>query len=239
MKESHLRTVFANFVIIVVLALSFAIVFVASSPQNEGTQVVNSAIYEGNNKSNKVALMFNVYQNADIVQEIANIFDEYGFKTTFFVGGSWASKNQNTLLKLATSGFEIGNHGYLHRDHAKLNLEQNIDEIRLTERVINSILSPINDYKVAKLFAPPSGSIGDKMFKACEELDYKVIMWTIDTIDWRDQDVELIYSRAIRDLKAGNLILMHPTEFTLKALPRILDYILSQGLEPDIVSNVI
>ncbi|MDE5601104.1 MAG: polysaccharide deacetylase family protein, partial [Clostridia bacterium] len=145
----------------------------------------------------------------------------------------------NTLLKLSSSGFEIGNHGYLHRDHAKLTHKQNIDEIALTERTIDSVLGALPDYANCKLFAPPSGSLGSAMFDACKELDYKVIMWTRDTIDWRDHDANVIYERAIRDIKAGDLILMHPTDCTVEALPRILQYIKSAGLSADTVSNVI
>lgn len=77
------------------------------------------------------------------------------------------------------------------------------------------------------------------MFDACKQLEYKVIMWTRDTIDWRDHDADIIYQRAIRDIKAGDLILMHPTDQTVAALPRILDYIKSVKLSADVVSNVI
>jgi len=49
-------------------------------------------------------------------------------------------------------------------------------------------------------------------------------MWSKDTIDWRDKDSELCYSRATKNAKSGELILMHPTEHTLKALPNIINY---------------
>lgn len=239
MKESQFRTFCANFVIISVLLLSFGVAFAAAYPFDEEVKTVNNAIYEGNKDGGSVALMFNVYENKENVLEIARILEEYGFNATFFVGGSWVAKNQNAILQLATAGFEIGNHGYLHRDHAKLDLDQNKNEIRLTQRLVDSILCDLPEYSNCKLFAPPSGSMGNAMFQACEMLGYKVIMWTRDTIDWRDHDADLIYERAIRDIKAGDLILMHPTDCTVEALPRILKYIKDGGLKADIVSNVI
>ena len=57
----------------------------------------------------------------------------------------------------------------------------NEDEILVTQKLIDSALSSLPDYQNCKLFAPPSGSIGNKMFEACKKLDYKVIMWTRDT----------------------------------------------------------
>lgn len=239
MKESHFRTFCANFVIVSVLLMTFGIAFVASYPKDVQSKAVNNAIYQGNENGGSVALMFNVYENKDNVLSIATILEKYGYNATFFVGGSWVAKNQTTLLKIATAGFEIGNHGYLHRDHARLSYDDNKKEIRVTERLVDGMLSSLPKYQNSHLFAPPSGSIGDNMFKACEDLGYKVIMWTRDTIDWRDHDVQVIYNRAIKDIKSGDLILMHPTDCTVEALPMILDYIKSLGLKADTVSNVI
>ena len=211
----------------------------AAYPVEEKIEQVNNAVYNGKTDCGKIALTFNVYERADNVAKIAEILDEYGFKSTFFVGGCWAAKNGDTLLKLASSGHEIGNHGYSHLDHAKLSRKRNEEEIRITEKVIDSPLSSLPDYANSKLFAPPSGSMSNAMFDACKELGYTVIMWTRDTIDWRDHNPDLIFERATKNLKAGDIILMHPTDATVASLPRILEYIKSQNLKADIVSNVI
>lgn len=239
MNEIRFRNFYANFVIVAMLLCVFAVSFVIAYPTDNVVEQVNNAIYNGNKDSGKVALTFNVYERTDNVEKIADILSQYGVKATFFVGGSWCAKNGNTLLKLASAGFEIGNHGYSHRDHAKLNLSANMDEIRMAERMIDSNLSTLPGYTNSKLFAPPSGSMSNAMFEACDTLDYKVIMWSKDTIDWRDHDEELIYTRATKDLKSGDIILMHPTDATVSALPKILDYIISNGLYADTVSNVI
>jgi predicted xylanase/chitin deacetylase len=222
-----------------ILLLVFGVSFVAAYPVEEKIEQVNNAVYNGKTDCGKIALTFNVYERADNVAKIAEILDEYGFKSTFFVGGCWAAKNGDTLLRLASSSHEIGNHGYSHLDHAKLSRKRNEEEIRITEKVIDSSLSSLPDYANSKLFAPPSGSMSNAMFDACKELGYTVIMWTRDTIDWRDHNPDLIFERATKNLKAGDIILMHPTDATVAALPRILEYIKSQNLVADTVSNVI
>lgn len=239
MSETRFRNFCANFVIVSILLLVFGVSFVAAYPIEAKAEQVNNAVYNGKPDSASVAFMFNVYERTDNVMKIAEILDEYGFKSTFFVGGCWAAKNGDTLLQIASRGHEIGNHGYSHQDHAKLDKQRNVEEIRVTERIIDSYVSSLPDYKNSKLFAPPSGSMSSAMFDACKELGYTVIMWTHDTIDWRDHNAELIYERATKNLHAGNLILMHPTDATVRALPRILEYIKSQNLKADIVSNVI
>ena len=238
MKNTKYVATISNAVIIIVLVLSFTVAYIAAG-NRESASLASKAIYKGNETTNSVALMFNVYEHTDNVNKIMAIFEEYGYLTTFFVGGIWVSKNANTIVKMHSSGFEIGNHGYLHRDHANLNYDENIKEIRLTGRLASEILKDFDDYKGMSLFAPPSGSIGEAMMKAADDLGYKVIMWTRDTIDWRDHDENLIFTRATHDLTAGELILLHPTDATVSALPRILDYIKIVGLTADIVSNVI
>ena len=226
-----------NLLILSILA-SVMLVAVYATDTPKGVETT-SAIYNGNQNCGRVAFMFNVYENTETALNIAKLLVEHGFCATFFVGGKWVERNPNALLSLYNMGMEIGNHGYLHRDHRLLSLQKNVDEILLTERLVDAHLKAFPNYANSKLFAPPSGSVGEDMFSACDNLGYKVIMWTRDTIDWRDHDADLIYQRAIKDIQAGDLVLMHPTDATLSALPQILEYIKSVGLKADTVSNVI
>jgi peptidoglycan/xylan/chitin deacetylase (PgdA/CDA1 family) len=102
----------------------------------------------------------------------------------------------------------------------------------LTESVIQAFCSVKTN-----LFAPPSGSFSGDTALACADLGYKMIMWSKDTIDWRDSDSELVANRATKNLQNGDLILMHPKEHTLKALPKILDFYNSQGFSVVTVSE--
>ena len=236
-SKSKVKPLITNLLILSILA-SVMLVAVYATDAPKGAETT-SAIYNGNQNCGRVAFMFNVYENTETALNIAKLLVEHGFCATFFVGGKWVERNPNALLSLYNMGMEIGNHGYLHRDHRLLSLQKNVDEILLTERLVDAHLKAFPNYANSKLFAPPSGSVGEDMFSACDNLGYKVIMWTRDTIDWRDHDADLIYQRAIKDIQAGDLVLMHPTDATLSALPQILEYIKSVGLKADTVSNVI
>ena len=83
-------------------------------------------------------------------------------------------------------------------------------------------------YKM-ELFAPPSGSFSKTTLKVSKGLNYKTIMWSKDTIDWRDSDENLIISRATKNIKSGDFILMHPKTHTLNALGKIIDIINEKG----------
>lgn len=188
-------------------------------------------VYAGNTNQNKVSFMVNVYQNEDCVLDMMDIFDAYKVKATFFVGGCWAVKHLDVVEQIYSRGFEIGNHGFHHKDHDKLSFDANAQEIKACHDVVFK-----NIGVEMTLFAPPSGAYNKTTVDAAESLNYKTIMWTHDTIDWRDQNEDLIFKRATKDLSNGDLVLMHPTPKTVLALTKILAYAINNGFEPTTVS---
>ncbi len=193
----------------------------------------NDNLYSGGSEqSGEVCLMFNVYESAENVHKILDILDEYGAKATFFIGGSWADDNVDGVREIFSRGHELGSHGYFHKDHATMSYEANLEEIRPSVKLLEMIC-----LEKITLFAPPSGSFAENTLTACKTLGLNVIMWSRDTIDWRDKDVNLIYERATKNLKAGEFILMHPKDVTVTALPKILQYIGDNGLKTGVVSQ--
>ena len=196
------------------------------------TSAVSGVYYNGDTSKNNVTLMINVYWGTEYLDDMLEIFDNYNVKTTFFIGGTWAVLNEDYLTKIYEIGHELANHGYHHKDHDKLDEQGNLNEISTTHKIVKELLGV-----EMNLFAPPSGAY-DKLTVSCaEQLGYHTIMWTRDTIDWRDHDADLIYNRAIKNAKGGDLILMHPTEATVKALPRIIEYYQSNDFNLTTVSQ--
>lgn len=219
----NLHRQFINFLIVIMLVVVSTLAVLGVSLSTTSS-FINGVYYSGNTDSNKISLMINVYWGTEYLDGMLEILDKYDVKTTFFVGGTWAVKESDMLQKIYNAGHEIGNHGYSHKDQDKLNREQNKNEILTTHTLVNDLIGVNMD-----LFAPPSGAYNKTTVEVATELGYKTIMWTRDTIDWRDKDEEIIYSRAIKDAKGGDLILMHPTACTLLALERIIVSLQGEG----------
>ncbi len=227
----NLHRQFINFLIIIMLVV-VSMLAVLGVGLSTTSSVINGVYYSGNTESNKISLMINVYWGTEYLDDMLEILDRYEVKTTFFVGGTWAVKESDMLKKMYDAGHEIGNHGYSHKDQDKLNREQNKNEILTTHTLVNDLIGVNMD-----LFAPPSGAYNKTTVEVATELGYKMIMWTRDTVDWRDKDEEVIYKRAIKDAKGGDLILMHPTACTLIALERIIVSLQEQGFVLTTVSE--
>lgn len=196
------------------------------------TTAVSGVYYNGDTTKNDVTLMINVYWGTEYLDDMLEILDNYNVKTTFFIGGTWAVLNEDYLTKIYESGHELANHGYHHKDHDKLDEAGNLNEISTTHKIVKELAGVEMD-----LFAPPSGAYDSLTVTCAEQLGYHTIMWTRDTIDWRDHDSNLIYSRAVKNAKGGDLILMHPTEATVEALPKIIEFFQANNFNLTTVSE--
>ena len=227
MKKSLVKV---NIVIVLMFAVLIAIA--VSNAKTISVQADSRVIYSGDTSKNNVSFMINVYQGEEQVKDILDILDIYKVKTTFFVGGTWAVKNIELVREIYTRGHELGNHGFYHKDQDILDFDDNVKEINMCHQVVSKNLGI-----EMNLFAPPSGAYDITTVDAATSLEYSTIMWTRDTIDWRDQDADLIYRRAIKDMANGDLILMHPTKKTVEALTNILSTTINNGFNPTTVSN--
>ena len=218
---------FISIVVNLVLCLVVGCVCIVGFGSGGAEQVASNgeSVYYRAKNACGVSLMFNVYENTENVYKILDILDEYSAKATFFMGGCWADDNIDCVREVAFRGHEVGSHGYFHKDHSKLNYSQNLAEIRPSIKLLEAMLN-----RQITLFAPPSGAYCTATVTAAEALNLKTIMWSRDTIDWRDSDVSLIYNRATKNLSNGEFILMHPKDVTVQALPKILEYMKNNSL---------
>lgn len=221
-KEKIFISVISNLILGCLVTLIFVSCFFAKKTEGisqTANSEYNGTIYAGDKNSNNVSLIINVYWGNDYLETMLEILDKHSVKATFFVGGTWVKENVELLKKIYTKGHEIGSHGHKHKEQGKLDYTSNLTEIQTCHEIVKDILGIDME-----LFAPPGGSYNSNTIKACEFLKYKTIMWTRDTIDWRDHNTSLIYNRAVTNMCGGDLILMHPTKNTAEALSNIIEY---------------
>ena len=230
---SRFTTKIASNLVLSVLVLTIGVLCLAPMEKSVMVEGEETKIYRSAGENGKgVSLMFNVYWGTDEVYKILDVLEMYSAKATFFIGGCWADDNVDCLREIYAKGHEIGNHGYFHKSHDMLSVSQNQQEIVTCNRFIELSIG-----EAPTLFAPPSGAYGNDMLTACQALKMTTILWSKDTIDWRDEDRTLIYQRATKNVQKGDFILMHPMAETVAALNDILTYYKNNGLETVTVSD--
>lgn len=184
-----------------------------------------------------IALTFDDGPHPRYTPQILEILEEYGITATFFVIGINAVNYPTAMQKLIDSDCEIGNHTYNHHrlDKGK---EKCIAEIQKCEE---QIIGHINSD--SKLLRPPQGKLNAETISAANDLDYNIILWSIDTLDWDHNSPQNIAKLVSSSVKGGDIILMHDYisggSPTCEALRIIIPDLLSKGYEFVTISELI
>lgn len=175
-------------------------------------------------KSKKmIALTFDDGPNYN-TSKVIDVLNKYDIKATFFVLGSRAINNKDILKKMADSGMEIGNHTYNHLLLTKYDENKIRSEIEDTSEVIYSTTK-----KRPKLLRPSYGSVNNKIKKVA---NMPIIIWDIDTLDWKYHNSKRITSRVVNKVRDGDIILMHDIySASLNALSNIIPILQDNGYE--------
>ncbi len=193
-------------------------------PEISMDELPPAPIYRGHPDKNMVALLINVAWGAEYIPSMLNTLKENHVKATFFVDGSWAKANVDYVKMIKEQGHVIGNHAYNHPDMSRLSGQQINEQLTRTNEIIEAITGDI-----PKWFAPPSGSYSDQVVEIAAKQDLETILWTTDTIDWKNPSVSVMMNRVMSNVHPGATILMHPTASVAKGLDSLISGIQNKG----------
>lgn len=217
-----------------ILCLVAVLYFYDGSISAVDGEISTTPYYQGEKGKNAVAFAMNVDWGTEYIPDILSLFEEKDIKITFFLTGRWCQENPDTAKAIYSQGMEIGNHGLKHKSPNAMSYEENKADIQEAEAIINNTLGI-----KTMLFAPASGEIQEQVLKAATELGYKTILWSADTIDWQKPEPDVMTQRVLDKAEDGAIVLMHPTENTLTALPQMIEGLKEKGLEIVPVSTLL
>ena len=191
-------------------------------------------VYQGNTGKKVAAITVNVDWGEEYIPGMLEVFKKYDAKVTFFVTGQWAEKNPELLKKMHKAGDNIQNHGYKHLHFNSISSSEANNQIKKAEEVINKIVDQKTSY-----FAPPYGEYNKQLLTVTSDMNYYLIMWSVDTIDWQKPAPETIIKRVVNKVHNDAIILMHPTDPTLKALPGMLDQLKAEGYKMVTIDKIL
>lgn len=193
------------------------------------------AIYNG--APNKmVALTFDAtYGDNNQIHKILKTLRDNNIKATFFLSGIWLINYPHLVREIVKEGHEIGNHSYTHPHMTQITLEEVNNQVIRTDALIRNITG-----KTPYLFRPPYGEYNQAILNELASLGYVTIMWTIDTVDWKNPGVDQIISRVVNNVEPGAIVLMHQdSSQSAEALPEIISQLKDLGYSFGTVTQVL
>jgi probable sporulation protein (polysaccharide deacetylase family) len=197
-------------------------------------QLGAAPIYRGNPHKPMVSFMINVAWGNEYLPLILDTLDKHHVKATFFLDGSWLKKNVITAKQIMDRGHELSNHAYSHKNMSQLSKSQAYQEISKTEKLLSEELQVKNRW-----FAPPSGDFDKETVEVAQSMKLNTVLWTLDTVDWRNPSPQSIVQKIHTKVDNGFLILMHPTRSASNALDGMITSIKNKGLYIGTVSEVL
>lgn len=163
--------------------------------------------------------------------KIVNTLVKYDSKATFFLVGNKIEKYAKTMDVLVKNGMDIGNHTYSHKELTKLSDKEILKEIDLTNEVI------YNKTGIKPMFLRPSYGAMNKRIKKLSTMP--IIIWNIDTLDWKYHNSNKIKDKILKYVSDGDIILMHDTYVaTLNAIEMVIPELKKQGYKIVSVSEL-
>ncbi len=160
--------------------------------------------------------------------EVLNVLEHEHTPATFFVIGEELRYFSSSTEREIRDGFVIGDHTETHPMLAQLTAHDQHEELFEQAARIELLGAPR-----PRLFRPPYGSFNTTTFHLLHQMRMLMVLWSVDTEDYRQPGVEVIVQRALEGAKPGAIILMHDAggdrSQTIAALPTIIRTLRRRG----------
>jgi len=164
-------------------------------------------------------------------QEIVDCLKENDARATFYVLGCNINGYKKAMKNAHKIGCEIGNHSYNHKILSTISADDVKTQMKDTDAKIEKVIG-----EKAVTMRPPGGGVN----KTVQEVVGKpVILWSIDTLDWKHRNTQKTISSVMNNVKDGDIILMHDIhEPTKRAALYLIPALKKQGYQLVTVSEL-
>jgi peptidoglycan-N-acetylglucosamine deacetylase len=178
--------------------------------------------------SGPVALTFDDGPHATYTPQVLDVLAGRHARATFFVVGQQVAARPELLIRTAREGHIIANHSWAHERLPGLSDSQIASTLTRTSDLIQQLTG-----HRPPLMRPPYGAIDGRVARVVGSVGLLPVLWDIDTSDYAGIGPDEIVRRALSQLHAGAVVLLHDgvarSGDTVAALPRIIDEARARG----------
>jgi peptidoglycan/xylan/chitin deacetylase (PgdA/CDA1 family) len=168
------------------------------------SQVYGRTFIGVNHQSRLLALTYDDGPSETWTPRLLEVLARHNVRATFFMVGRYAAQLPEIARAVAAAGHAIGNHTYTHPNLIFCSSGQVQAQLDECDRVLTNVVG-----EHSKLFRPPFGGRRPDVLKMAREHGFVPVMWSVSSHDWNASPAEEIERKITRQLRGGDVILMH------------------------------
>ncbi|MCY4455888.1 MAG: polysaccharide deacetylase family protein [Chloroflexi bacterium] len=162
---------------------------------------------------------------------VLDLLDAYGAPATFFVLGLNATRYPEIVERMVAAGHEAENHTFDHIWLDKAPRDLFVSQVTAADDALHAAAGGRVD-PIACL-RPPYAAMNEHTRGLAAELGKSIVLWSVDTQDWRRPGEDQIASHVLSNARPGAIILMHDgggeRSQTVAALDAVLEGLTGRG----------
>ena len=185
--------------------------------------------------SRLLALTYDDGPNDPYTWRMMEVLERHDVKATFFLLGSFVQQKPDIARALVAAGHAIGSHTW---DHPNLIFASSAETRRQLQRTRQAIIDATG--VDPRIFRPPFGGRRPSSLRIARQLGLQPVMWSVTCYDWKAKSADEIVAHADRQIRGGDVILLHDGEYhrigvdrsrTVEATDRILARYRAEGYD--------
>ena len=225
--------IYSYLIVLSTVVVLFFTAEVLSESNNIETLTTSTEILEENNTiinrfntdKKEIAITINCIDSDKNIEDILNILEKNNVNASFGIYGEWIKKYPEITKRINDSGNSIIALSDKYRDISNLEYEEITKEISESINKINTLLN-----KKINLIRCPYGKYSENIIKIAEQRNYKIIGWSIDTLDYQGLEANVIWDNVKNKITNGDIILMNSnSENIIEELDLIINSIKQRG----------
>jgi len=179
-----------------------------------------------------------------LTPRVLDLLDAAGVKATFFCIGERVQRHPALAREILARGHELQSHSQCHRHtFSLLGPKGYARELLAAQRSFEEVTGV-----TPRLFRAPAGLRNVFLAPVLHRLGLELVSWTSRGYDTRERDPERVLHRLTRQLRAGDILLLHDSNaaltpsgepVVLAVLPELLRRLSAAGLHPVRLSDAL
>ncbi len=185
--------------------------------------------------SRQLALTYDDGPNDPYTWRMLEVLERHQVKATFFLIGQYVQQKPEIARAVVAAGHAVGSHTWSHPNL----IFQQVTELR--RQLVQTRQAILDATGVeTKIFRPPFGGRRPATLRTVRAFGLQTVMWNVTCYDWKAKSAEEIVGHAERQIRGGDVILLHDGSHvrmgvdrsrSVEASDRILSRYLGEGYE--------